>query len=114
MGCYPIPGEVAEQLNRGAHAMELKKNVPGPQGHASLGSYCVRCLVWRPPNHRERGKSHHCGICQRCYTSFDHHCSVFGRCIVGSNLPAFYTLIALVPLAVATGIVPVIMSPVQL
>jgi palmitoyltransferase len=109
--CYPIPGIVAEKLNRG-EILQMK-NVAGPAGSLSLGTYCVRCLVWRPPKGAGKGQVHHCGVCQRCYTGFDHHCSVFGRCIAGSNLWAFYTIIAMVPMAVATAIIPVFMTPIK-
>jgi len=69
------------------------RNIPGPEGSRTCGSYCVRCLVWRPPTRdpvtHALCKSHHCSICQRCVTGFDHHCDFFGRCIVSGNMICF-------------------------
>lgn len=94
--CYPIPPKVVEQLLRVKPESvrwpgELSGNIPGPPGHSWLGSYCVRCLVWRPPEDSEGWKPHHCSTCQRCVCSFDHHCGVYGRCIVKGNMPCFAT-----------------------
>ena len=41
--CYPIPGIIADQLNRGEH-LNLKSNIPGPAHSLTLGSWCVRHL----------------------------------------------------------------------
>lgn len=84
--CYPIPREVLEQL-RGRGDTQLLHNNIKSNGRPGLpdGSYCVRCLVWRPPD----GMVHHCSCCQRCVTGFDHHCGVFGRCIVKGNMTCF-------------------------
>mmetsp|Transcript_106955 Transcript_106955/g.307620 ORF Transcript_106955/g.307620 Transcript_106955/m.307620 type:complete len:253 (+) Transcript_106955:133-891(+) len=102
--CYPVPGEVAERVREG-RSMEGLKNLRGPMGSRSYGSYCVRCLVWRPP--RDAGKSHHCNVCQRCVKGFDHHCGVFGRCIVRGNMPCFFAMIAMMFLGMATAMVAV-------
>lgn len=91
--CYPIPDEVVKRLRR-SESMKGLKNFTGPEGSATLGSYCVRCLVWRPPN-TEKQQNHHCLTCQRCYRGFDHHCGVFGRCIVSANLVCFWSLIGM-------------------
>lgn len=90
--CYPIPAEVEHNLREGT-GCEGMRNVPGAQGSSMHGrTYCVRCLVWRPP---KAEKPHHCNTCQRCVVGFDHHCGVFGRCIVNGNMPCFYTLIGM-------------------
>merc|ERR1712032_496209 len=96
--CYPIPGEVLQRLVAG-QSLDGMKNVNGSDG----STYCVRCLVWRPPSH-ELGKAHHCNTCQRCVTGFDHHCGVFGRCIVDGNMPCFYAVIAMFFLGAVTSI----------
>merc|ERR1719223_1561978 len=46
------------------------------------GTYCVRCLVWRPPGRLADGYS-------------SHHCGTFGRCIVKGNMPCFNALLAM-------------------
>lgn len=99
--CYPIPAEVEQRLlsSQSLHGMA---NVPGPDDNPALGSYCVRCLVWRPKG----AGGHHCNICQRCCTGFDHHCGVFGRCIVRNNMPCFVTVIGML----FCGIVTVMMA----
>lgn len=104
--CFPMPVSVMDRLQKvKGQWSELGRgeNVEGPKGHPVLGTYCVRCFVWRPPV-VERGARgvHHCSTCQRCYTGFDHHCGVFGRCIVQSNLPYFWLLIGLLPAALVT------------
>eukprot|EP00927_Polykrikos_kofoidii_P069246 TRINITY_DN64622_c0_g1_i1.p1 TRINITY_DN64622_c0_g1~~TRINITY_DN64622_c0_g1_i1.p1 ORF type:complete len:284 (-),score=34.81 TRINITY_DN64622_c0_g1_i1:52-834(-) len=81
--CYPIPQEVGTRLRSGLSCVGME-NIQASDGKSS---YCVRCLVWR-----ERGpqtRSHHCNVCQRCFSNFDHHCGVFGRCIVKANMPCF-------------------------
>lgn len=80
--CYPVPDEVVNQL-RVHDPSGRMPNVSGPGG----SSYCTRCFVWRPE------KTHHCSICQRCYTGFDHHCAFFGRCIARGNILCFYLVI---------------------
>lgn len=112
--CYPMPAEVEEALRKAeGDKQQLQKhladlsNIPGPEGDTEHGTYCVRCLVWRP----HRG-SHHCSTCQRCVTHFDHHCGVFGRCIVGANMPCFGTLIAMFPAAFFTLVVAILASAV--
>lgn len=97
--CYPIPSEVEEKLLAGENLAGMA-NVRGPEGSVTLGMYCIRCLVWRPPGM----KAHHCSTCQRCVTGFDHHCGVFGRCIVGGNLPCFWLLISMLPASVAIAV----------
>jgi len=108
--CYPMPAAVEEILRRGSLMQDddgsiygLSRNIEGPQGDARLGSYCVRCFVWRPPSIRVLEHAHHCRTCGRCVTKFDHHCGVFGRCIVGGNMPCFQLLVGLFPAAFATS-----------
>ena len=104
----PIPAAVADALRRYPNAPEvvgISSNVDDPV----LGSYCVRCCVWRRP----RSKSHHCSLCQRCVVDFDHHCSFYGRCIAGvcrptkmtGNLPYFYLILAMGQAAFFTCVV---------
>ena len=88
--CYPIPDVVLERLRRGEDLCGWD-NLSGPTGSKTLGSYCVRCLLWRPP--KNIAKPHHCDTCQRCVLHFDHHCGVFGRCIVRGNMPCYCTII---------------------
>jgi len=86
--CYPIPKEITDRLQEsGAESLQWMTNIKGEEGN----SYCVRCCVWRPP------ESHHCSVCQRCYTGFDHHCDVFGRCIVQGNMVCFWLIILMLP-----------------
>lgn len=85
--CYPIPDKVREMLLASQSPESLGQNVE----HSSGRSYCVRCLVWRPPGQA----AHHCRVCNRCVHGFDHHCSTFGRCIVRSNMPCFALLFAM-------------------
>jgi len=86
--CSPMPDVVRDRLREGRSLSDLR-NVVDKAGD----SYCVRCLVWRPP------RAHHCSICQRCVRNFDHHCGVFGRCIAGTatsgNLPFFVAIICI-------------------
>jgi len=73
--CFPQPPEVARRL---AQSESLgTENFVDADGR----TFCVRCLVWRPPPIKMR--SHHCSSCQRCVHSFDHHCFLYGRCITG-------------------------------
>lgn len=102
--CYPIPDEVAKRLMSN-ESLRGMSNISGPPGSKMHGTYCVRCLVWRPKR-SGRTSSHHCNTCQRCFTGFDHHCGVFGRCIVNNNLLCFYLLIAML----FTGIVTVMVA----
>mmetsp|Transcript_16176 Transcript_16176/g.31633 ORF Transcript_16176/g.31633 Transcript_16176/m.31633 type:complete len:251 (-) Transcript_16176:124-876(-) len=95
--CYPIPDEVYEKLLT-SQSLDSMRNVDGPQG----STYCVRCLVWRPPT-KVAGRGHHCNTCQRCVTGFDHHCGVFGRCIVAGNMPCFYAVMAMFVLGSVTA-----------
>jgi len=104
--CYPMPVEVAEGLRSNKLDSLARTNIDGPAGSDRLGSYCVRCLVWRPPRKSEAGKGHHCNVCQRCVTGFDHHCNMFGRCIVNGNLTTFYLLIAMMPAGIVTSLFP--------
>jgi len=103
--CFPIPAEVEQRL-RESQSLEGLKNISGPTGSQTLGTYCVRCLVWRPP--KEDSKSHHCNTCQRCVVGFDHHCGVFGRCIVRGNMPCFFTLISMMFAGMVTAISAVV------
>lgn len=90
--CYPIPDEVEARLRTG-ETLHLRDNIKGPVGSRTHGTYCVRCLVWRPPSRDPvtsvQSKNHHCSICQRCVVGFDHHCDFFGRCIVDGNMTCF-------------------------
>lgn len=94
--CYPIPAEAVAKL-RGFddESSVFCKNIHG-EGNQT---YCVRSFVWRPH------ASHHCKICQRCYTGFDHHCdSFYGRCIVNGSMPCFYLVPAMLLAAILTTI----------
>eukprot|EP00928_Gymnodinium_smaydae_P088712 TRINITY_DN72775_c0_g1_i1.p1 TRINITY_DN72775_c0_g1~~TRINITY_DN72775_c0_g1_i1.p1 ORF type:complete len:265 (-),score=46.02 TRINITY_DN72775_c0_g1_i1:113-907(-) len=115
---HPIPEEVISLLDTPNELKFLTANLKGPVGGPGhMGSFCVRCLVWRPKTVSKgdageftyRGEVHHCQVCQRCYTGFDHHCGVFGRCIVQKNLLYFYLLVAMLPAGLATFLVPAIL-----
>jgi len=88
-----MPDEVKQRLAVAA-SMEDLRNITDESG----ATYCVRCLLWRPPPSSKR-RPHHCRTCNRCVVHFDHHCGVFGRCIAGTwrsgNLPYFFLLIAM-------------------
>ena len=97
--CLPLPPMIAERLLQGA-SLDGVANVE-EDGRV----YCVRCLVWRPPQCAMR--THHCNKCERCVSSFDHHCVFFGRCIAGTgcrsgNLPFFRGLLLMTLLGVVT------------
>jgi len=100
--CYPMPPEVEQRL-RTRRSLEGLTNVEGPE----KSSYCVRCLVWRPPV-TAKDKTHHCVVCSRCVKGFDHHCGVFGRCIVRGNMPCFVVLIAMLPAGFVTAFLSII------
>lgn len=90
--CYPIPEEVKKRLRVG-QSLDGLKNIENEK----LGTYCIRCLVWRPPKaHHKDMSNHHCSVCARCVTGFDHHCGLLGRCIVIDNLASFYTVLTLI------------------
>eukprot|EP00403_Amphidinium_massartii_P004677 CAMPEP_0178380088 /NCGR_PEP_ID=MMETSP0689_2-20121128/5279_1 /TAXON_ID=160604 /ORGANISM="Amphidinium massartii, Strain CS-259" /LENGTH=242 /DNA_ID=CAMNT_0020000213 /DNA_START=111 /DNA_END=839 /DNA_ORIENTATION=+ len=103
--CYPIPPEVKARLRAsqplsGMANIEDSEGVPAGSKRQKLGSYCVRCCVWRQPD----SKAHHCSVCERCVANFDHHCGVFGRCIVDGNMICFYGNIAMLMLGVLTTV----------
>eukprot|EP00931_Biecheleriopsis_adriatica_P108326 TRINITY_DN82636_c0_g1_i1.p1 TRINITY_DN82636_c0_g1~~TRINITY_DN82636_c0_g1_i1.p1 ORF type:complete len:227 (+),score=26.93 TRINITY_DN82636_c0_g1_i1:70-750(+) len=104
--CYPIPAEIEELLRQNL-PIENRKNITGPSDSSTQGSYCVRCLLWRP---RNAGKVHHCNVCQRCVTGFDHHCGVFGRCIVAANMPCFMANIGMLFAGMITAMMAVMSS----
>jgi hypothetical protein len=107
----PVPPGVAERLRSGEplDGLDNQKLESDPDA-----SYCVRCCVWRRPQHHryycgnfvgalfpdcdraaaqackvltlgEKSAAHHCRQCGRCVVEFDHHCGVLGRCIAGSG-----------------------------
>ena len=103
----PFPDAVASALIDGL-ALPTKNIVDKENG-----SFCVRCLVWRPPYEEATGgcrahshlsprhllehyfdhggrAPHHCSVCQRCVSDFSHHCGVLGRCIAGRGLRGNY------------------------
>ena len=102
--CLPLPEKVAKRLQRG-ESLEGLENLQ----HAQLGSYCVRCCVWR----RAPGKlqssylpadcdmgvceqgSHHCSTCGRCVNHFDQCALPRRRC------PIAFCPIAFCPIAIA-------------
>merc|ERR1712232_1318123 len=96
----PLPAEVAHRLRSG-QSLEGMSNIPGSESSKTRASFCVRCLVWRPPG--EDGRiSHHCSVCQRCTLGFDHHCHALGRCIVDQNIWCFKLLVTMLPVGVLT------------
>jgi hypothetical protein len=115
----PVPPVVAAAISSG---QAVEHNVESPE----LGSYCVRCFVWRahpaasearscrrcPPHqllarafdHGGRA-AHHCSVCQRCVTDFSHHCGFFGICIAGRGWRGnFKYFCAVLGIAVAAGL----------
>jgi hypothetical protein len=104
--CYPIPAEVERRLRDGTSLTGLG-NIPRVEGSTAHGTYCVRCLVWRPGKDQ---KPHHCNTCQRCVVGFDHHCGVFGRCIVNGNMVCFFTLIGMLFAGMCTAMIAVTTS----
>mmetsp|Transcript_11744 Transcript_11744/g.21370 ORF Transcript_11744/g.21370 Transcript_11744/m.21370 type:complete len:260 (-) Transcript_11744:55-834(-) len=107
--CYPIPEEVVRRLLAGESLDDLH-NIRGPTGSDRYGTYCVRCLVWRPPS-KESCHSHHCSTCSRCVTHFDHHCGVYGRCIVRGNLIPFYFNLVMLPVGIITALLAMANAP---
>lgn len=88
--CFPLPEPVATRLRAGQPLDGQLQNIEDDEH----GTYCVRCLVWRPPpvmsggfpfSVRRQKQAHHCSVCNRCVGEFDHHCGVLGRCIAGSG-----------------------------
>jgi len=112
--CYPIPEKVARMLVESPKQDLVPglSNIPGPEGSLTMGTYCVRCLVWRPPS-MHHDSTHHCSVCQRCVTGFDHHCGVIGRCITKRNMPAFVTLIAMLPAGVVVAVGSMVLGSAQ-
>mmetsp|Transcript_38945 Transcript_38945/g.64683 ORF Transcript_38945/g.64683 Transcript_38945/m.64683 type:complete len:308 (+) Transcript_38945:52-975(+) len=98
---FPLPARVTEFLAQGKPLDELQ-NITEERG-----TFCVRCLVWRPAG-SAGSEVHHCNTCQRCVKDFDHHCGVFGRCIAGNgfggNMGYFKTLIGMACVAAITCI----------
>jgi len=121
--CLPLPEVVAERLQRG-ESLEGLENLQ----HEQLGSYCVRCCVWRRSSGKLEsaclpadcdmrvceGGPHHCRTCGRCVNHFDHHCGLFGRCIAGQgcsgNIHYFYAVIAIGWLGFVTTVAAVLLS----
>lgn len=105
--CYPIPHEVLQRLLHNDGDMTSLSNIEGPVDSETCGTYCVRCLLWRPPRRNPVTgticRSHHCGVCQRCFVRFDHHCDFFGRCIVNGNLMFFGATICMLWAGVFTA-----------
>ncbi|CAK9059218.1 Probable serine/threonine-protein kinase pats1 (Protein associated with the transduction of signal 1), partial [Durusdinium trenchii] len=55
--CYPIPAQVVHQLRCAPEAARPQlpaRNIAGPPGH-TLGSYCIRCFLWRSTSGRMEG-----------------------------------------------------------
>eukprot|EP00927_Polykrikos_kofoidii_P066465 TRINITY_DN62065_c0_g1_i1.p1 TRINITY_DN62065_c0_g1~~TRINITY_DN62065_c0_g1_i1.p1 ORF type:complete len:238 (-),score=17.37 TRINITY_DN62065_c0_g1_i1:108-821(-) len=107
--CYPLPAEVEQRLLANEDLRGLR-NIDGPAGSKTLGTFCTRCLVWRPPK-TSCQDSHHCSVCARCVTGFDHHCGVFGRCIVAKNMPCFVLLTAMAVAGFGTTFAAIVVSP---
>jgi hypothetical protein len=80
---------IVNECNQNQRLELVFKRVQEHRPDMPEGSYCVRCLVWRPHD------AHHCRTCGRCVAGFDHHCGVFGRCIVQGNMPCFSMLIGM-------------------
>eukprot|EP00756_Hemistasia_phaeocysticola_P066618 Hpha_TRINITY_DN9356_c0_g2::TRINITY_DN9356_c0_g2_i1::g.26034::m.26034 len=109
---YPIPLQVAERIHAGKPLRGMQ-NIPGEGGM----TYCVRCLVWRPP----RSDAHHCSTCQRCTVGFDHHCGVFGRCIAwgpknglkfySGNMPFFLIILLMFAAGIVTFVFAAVTRP---
>ena len=107
----PLPEAVSAALRSGDKlpAKNIEDSV--------LGTFCVRCLLWRPPLREESAGAcghhsgrwwpaaphvlthlydhggrtyHHCSTCQRCVADFSHHCGVFGRCMAGRGWNGTY------------------------
>ena len=112
--CLPLPEKVAKRLQRG-ESLEGLENLQ----HAQLGSYCVRCCVWR----RAPGKlqssylpadcdmgvceqgSHHCSTCGRCVNHFDQCALPRCRCPI-AFCPIAFCPIAFCPIAIAPSPLP--------
>eukprot|EP00927_Polykrikos_kofoidii_P046143 TRINITY_DN40344_c0_g1_i1.p1 TRINITY_DN40344_c0_g1~~TRINITY_DN40344_c0_g1_i1.p1 ORF type:complete len:232 (-),score=21.20 TRINITY_DN40344_c0_g1_i1:189-884(-) len=109
--CFPLPAEVEQRLLASEDLIGVS-NLEGPPGSKTLGSFCSRCLVWRPPSKSQNRRDvHHCRICSRCVVGFDHHCGVFGRCIVAGNMPCFVMLIAMGAMGFLTAFTAMMTSP---
>jgi hypothetical protein len=114
----PVPPAVAAAISSG---QPVERNVESPE----LGSFCVRCFVWRahaaPEVHARRCQprqlivrpfdhggraAHHCSTCHRCVTDFSHHCGFFGICIAGrgwrGNYKYFRAVLSIAPAAALT------------
>lgn len=106
---YPMPAVVATLLKvpGGVEQLSELENIRGPEGSKTLGSYCMRCLLWRKP-YQGTMHSHHCSVCQRCVDRFDRHCSFYGRCITAGNLPCFSLVLLSVPAGVLTLLIAVV------
>eukprot|EP00929_Paragymnodinium_shiwhaense_P031258 TRINITY_DN17554_c0_g1_i1.p1 TRINITY_DN17554_c0_g1~~TRINITY_DN17554_c0_g1_i1.p1 ORF type:complete len:300 (-),score=42.80 TRINITY_DN17554_c0_g1_i1:63-962(-) len=108
---YPLPDIVGKRLLECPREplSQGMQNIPGPAGSSTLGTFCVRCLVWRP-SHSVGGLCHHCSVCQRCVGKFDHHCGVIGRCITRRNMPFFWGLISMLPMGILSALLSVIFA----
>ena len=79
--CLPLPEVVAERLQRG-EGLEGLENLQ----HEQLGSYCVRCCVWRPNPGKlitSDALPEDCDTsdCDTVCQTGPHHCSTCGRCV---------------------------------
>ena len=76
--CFPLPELVKERLDRG-ETLDGLENL----SHDQLGTYCVRCCVWRQPSARLKSRG---ALPDDCDTSVcehgAHHCRTCGRCVV--------------------------------
>ena len=74
--CLPLPETIAERLQRGESLGGLEN-----LQHAQLGSFCVRCCVWRraPGKLQSSYLPADCdmGVCEQG----PHHCSTCGCCV---------------------------------